>query len=138
MGDAVSDAAGSGLVVLGTLAILVACSLAPILWPAVVALRRRPALPRRGLFVFVVGTLCHGTLGLLATLIVLPVSALLVHVVPQLEAASAHSGEPIASIVRLVAEYWWVAYSPALLVLAVAMTRWLAARWARIVSAMAG
>ncbi len=138
MGDAVPDAAGSGLVMLGTLAILVTCSLAPVLWPAVVALRRRPTLPRRGLFVFVVGALCHGTLGLLATLIVLPVSALLVHVVPQLEAASAHSGGPIASIARLVAEYWWAAYSPALLVLAVAMTRWLAARWARIVSAMAG
>jgi len=133
MNDAVS---GSGLVLPGVLAVLVACSLAPIFWPVAVALRR-PTLPRRGLFVFVVAALCHGTLGLLAALIVLPVSALLVYVVPQVEAAGAHSGGPIASIARLVAEYWWIAYGPVLVVLAVTMTRWLAARWTRIVSAMA-
>ncbi|MBA8886818.1 hypothetical protein FHW12_001009 [Dokdonella fugitiva] len=134
MNDAVS---GSGLVLPGVLAALFACSLAPIFWPAAVAVRRRPTLPRRGLFVFVVAALCHGTLGVLAALIVLPVSALLVYVVPQVEAAGAHSGEPIASIARLVAEYWWIAYGPALVVLAGTMTRWLAARWTRIVSAMA-
>lgn len=68
------------------------CVLAPVLYPMLVAIHRRPVLPRRAVFVIVVAALCHGAMGLIDAVIVVPISAVLVYVTPQFEATGVYAG----------------------------------------------
>jgi hypothetical protein len=112
------------------------CVLAPAVYAAFVVLRRRPVLPRRTLFVLVVSSLCYGLFFLFSLALELPAAAFTVYIAPQLQAAGYYAGQPFTTLAGFLAENWWFVLGPTLLILAVAVTHYLARRWAGIVAAL--
>lgn len=110
-------------------------SFSPLWWPAIVAWRSRPLLPRRGLFVGVVAALVYGVFSFLAFAILLPVEVYGIFVAPQLELSGVAVGAPLLRVTGFVTDYWWLLIPPTQLVLTWYVTRKLKARWAHICSA---
>ena len=110
-------------------------SFAPLWWPAIVAWRARPALPRRWLFICVVAALVYGVFTFLAFAIILPVEAYSIFVAPQLEDAGIAPGVAVIRVFRFVTDFWWLLIPPTQLLLIWYITRQLQAKWAHICSA---
>ena len=124
----------SALLILVALA-YVLLSFAPLWWPAIVAWRTRPALPRRLLFIGVCAALVYGVFSFLAFALIIPVEAYGIFVAPQLEESGIAVGAPVLLVSGFVAEYWWLLIPPTQLGLTWYVTRQLKARWAHILAA---
>lgn len=110
-------------------------SFAPVWWPAIVARRARPTLPRRWLFVGVVAALVYGVFSFLAFAFLLPIEVYGIYIAPQLEEAGIANGSSLLQISGFFAEYWWVLVPPTQLVLTWYVTKSVKARWAHICAA---
>ena len=115
----------------------IVCILAPMLWSGFVALRQRPLLPRRVLFVSTVTVISYGVWGFVGWALELPISAYLIYIAPQLERCCHFSGS-FTRIGGFLAQYFWLGMGPALLITSFVVTRYLARRWERIVDALRG
>ncbi|WP_242165639.1 hypothetical protein [Lysobacter sp. M15] len=133
------EAFGPKLVVLLTLAAAAwfALTLAPVIWPAVRAFRKKTALPRPWLFVSTVAALTYGALFLALFVLLIPAEAYAVYIAPSLESMGQPYGKSLVRATRFVANYWWVLLPPAQLAVTVLLTRRLASKWAGICSALA-
>ena len=114
------------------------CAVSPILYSAVVVLRHRPVLPRRVLFVCLVGVLSYGSVSCASYLLNVPIAAYLRFVAPRLEASGHYSGEPFASAGAELVRYWFFAACFALPLFGIAVTSYLKKRWQLIVEALRG
>ena len=132
------DAFGPKLIALMSIVALayVLLTFAPLWWPAIVAWRARPALPRPWLFIGVVAALVYGVFSFLAFAIILPVEAYGIFVVPQLEDAGiAPPGVPVIRVFGIVVDSWWLLIPLTQLFLTWYITRQLQAKWHHICSA---
>lgn len=107
-------------------------SFAPVLWPAIIAWRTRPSLPRRWLFVGVVAALVYGVFSFLAFAIILPIEAYGIFVAPQLEESGVASGSSLLRASGFAAEYWWLIVPPLQLALTWYVTQRLKTQWTHI------
>lgn len=130
--EAIGDA---GLAVLGS-AIVACVYLWPFLWPAMRARRHR--LPRRGRFVMVAACACIGAIALFEILLVYPLSAYMLHVAPPLQEAGLAYGHWLRAPVFAINAYAFAWIPLAEIVISAGLTRWLAARWPAICSALRG
>ena len=110
-------------------------SLVPILWPAFLARRAGPQMPRRALFVSVVAALVYGAFSFLAFAVILPVEVYRIFVAPQLAEAGVAHGAPALSVTGFIREYWWLLIPAAQLVLTWHITKHLMERWPHICAA---
>ena len=110
-------------------------SFAPVWWPAIVAHRSRPTLPRRLLFVGVVAALVYGVFSFLLFAVLLPIEVYGIYIAPQLEEAGFANGSALLQISGFFAEYWWILVPPTQLVLTWYVTKAVKARWAHICAA---
>ena len=111
-------------------------SLAPILWPAIVAWRVRPTLPRRRMFVAIVAMLVYGATTLLFVAVILPFQVFAIYLAPQLEAAGLAPDANLLGFGRYVLSYWWVIVPPVQLGLTWYVSRKLSAKWRHICAAL--
>ncbi len=114
-----------------------ALSFAPVWWPAIVAWRARPTLPRKALFVGVTAALVYGTLLFLALAVFVPVLLYGVYVAPQLEASRVPGGTSVLRVAGFVNDYWGWLVPPIQLALTWYLTRTLSGRWVHICAALA-
>jgi hypothetical protein len=112
-------------------------TLAPAIWPAFRAFRKKTALPRPWLFVSTVAALTYGALFLAIFVLLIPAEAYAVFIAPQLEAMGQPYGKSLVRVTRFIAAYWWLMLPPAQLAVTVLLTRRLANNWAGICSALA-
>lgn len=133
------EAFGPRLVAFMTLFAIVygALSFAPVWWPAIVAWRARPTLPRKALFVGVTAALVYGTLLFLALAVFVPVLLYGVYVAPQLEASRVPGGTSVLRVAGFVNDYWGWLVPPIQLALTWYLTRTLSGRWVHICAALA-
>ena len=110
-------------------------SFAPVLWPAFVAWRNRPDLPRPVAFVAVVAALVYGAFSFIGFSVLLPVEAYGVFVAPSLEASGATYGAGMLRVSRFFTEYWWLLVPPIQLGLTWFITGQVGRRWQHICSA---
>jgi len=110
-------------------------SLAPVIWPAFLAGRAGPVMPRRVLFVAVVAALVYGALSFLAFAVILPVEVYGIFVAPQLHEAGISYGAPVLSVTGFIRTYWWLLTPASQLALTWCITRRLMGRWAHICAA---
>jgi hypothetical protein len=110
-------------------------SFAPVLWPAMVVRRVRPALPRRLLFVVVVAALVYGVFSFIAFAILLPIEVYGIYIAPQLEEAGIANGSALLQISGFLADNWWILVPPTQLILTWYVTKIVKARWAYICAA---
>ncbi len=110
-------------------------SFAPVLWPAIVARRVRPTLPRRWLFVGVVAALVYGVFSFLAFAVLLPIEVYGIYIAPQLEEAGFANSSSLLQFSGFLADYWWVLVPPTQLLLTWYVTKSVKARWAHICAA---
>ena len=115
---------------------LVAC--APLWWPTFIALRRRPQLPRRLLFVGVVAGLSYGTVVPFYFLLAFPAGIYSLFVAPSLQQMGHSYSKLVVVVAQHVEQYGWLALPPLLLVLTFELTRQLAKRWPRICDGLHG
>jgi len=111
-------------------------SLAPVLWPAWRAFRRRDRLPRPFLFVGVVTGLSYGVMSFYVFTFAVPVETYTVFIAPQLQEAGIPHGEALVRMSNWVTDYWWVPSPLMLLAATVWLTAWLARRWDRVCDAL--
>lgn len=110
-------------------------TLAPVIWPAILARRAGPQMPRRTLFVAVVAVLVYGVFSFLAFVVILPIEVFGIFVAPPLEEAELAYGEQVLSITGFVREYWWLLVPVTQLVLTWRITKHLIGRWSYICAA---
>lgn len=111
---------------------------APLWWPALIALRSRPKLPRQLLFVGVVAALSYGIVFLPLCALVLPAGIYSLFVAPGLQQMAHPYGAPIVSITQYIEQYGWLVLPPALLVFTFILTHKLAKFWSRICESFRG
>lgn len=112
-------------------------SLAPIIWPAIRAFRRKRRLPRPWLFTAVVAALAYGSVCLVVAVVVIPVEAYVVFLAPQLQEMGQSYGKWLVSSARFIGNWWWVVLPPGVLAATIVLTRKLAEKWSGICSALA-
>jgi len=110
----------------------------PLWWSAFIALRRRPNLPRRLLFVGVVAGLSYGIVFLFLFALALPAGIYSLFVAPSLQQVGHPYGALIVSITQYIEQYGWLALPPVLLVLTFTLTHKLAKLWSRICAGLSG
>jgi hypothetical protein len=111
---------------------------APLWWPTFIALRRRPQLPRRLLFVGVVAGLSYGIIFLSYFLLGFPAEIYSLFVAPSLQQMGHSPSKLVVTVAQYVEQYGWFAMPPLLLVLTFALTNKLAKRWHRICDGLHG
>src|SRR5688500_9987132 len=97
-------------------------SFAPVIWPAICALRHKNRLQRPWLFITAVACLTYGFFNFLIVALLRPAVAYSVFVAPSLEAAGRLYGPWLVQITRWVTDYWWIALPPIQLFLTVFVT----------------
>lgn len=119
MGMEALEAFGPGLVAFMALFAVVygVLSFAPVWWPALVAWRARPRLPRKALFVGVTAALVYGTCLFLALAVLVPVLLYGVYVAPQLEASRVLGGTSDLRVAGFVNTYGVLLVAPVQLAL---------------------
>ena len=113
-------------------------SLTPIVYSSYVAVRTKPELPRRALFVAVAAGLIYGLLVLFLFLVSLPLSAFGVYIAPQLEAAGQlpQTGQWLVAVWRVIADWGWFVIPAVLSISSFKLPRYLAPRWHGIVAGL--
>lgn len=109
-------------------------ALAPVWWPAIRVFRSRPRLPRPVLFVAVVACLVYGVFFLLGFVVLLPLEAYRVFLLPELDPAGGTQGHWLTTSLDWVSDYGWIVVVIAELALTIQLTRTLAPRWAHLCS----
>ncbi len=106
-------------------------SLMPILYSILVAVRTKPALPRRFLFVSAVVLLSYGLLIFFLFVVSLPLSAYSIFIAPQLEAVGelSRAGRWLAASSRFISQWGWFVIPLVLSISAVILSRYLVVRW---------
>jgi hypothetical protein len=107
-------------------------ALAPVWWPALHARRRTPRLPRPFLFVGTAAALVYGVSTFIMLAILLPMSAVRIFLVPELDQAGVGYAMPLGHVSNLFYEHGWIMIVPMELLLTWHVTRRLAGRWAHI------
>ena len=98
-------------------------SLAPIIWPATRAFRRKRRLPRPWLFTAVVAALTYGFVYLVVAVVAIPVEAYVVFLAPQLQEMGQPYGKWLVSSARFIGGWWWVVLPPAVLAATIVLTQ---------------
>lgn len=112
-------------------------TLAPIIWPAFRAFRRKHRLQRPWLFTAVVAALTYGSVYLVVAIVAIPVEAYVLFLAPQLQEMGQPYGKWIVTSSRVIDEWWWTVLPPAVLASTVVLTRKLASKWPGICTALA-
>ena len=110
----------------------------PVLLALFAVWRQRKTMPRRVLFV---GTVMGATYGLLVVFLMaicVPISAFLVFIVPALKDQGYLKNSIFLSVADFVVAWWWALLPFAVLLPAIFISRYFAARWDRIVEALHG
>jgi hypothetical protein len=104
-------------------------SLFPVVYPTLVALRRKPVMPRRLLFISVVVGLSYGCLVFFQFVIVIPLDAFGTYIAPQLKEVGELPaiGQWSLEILDKLDVWWWKLVVPLILAaVAFKLTRYLA------------
>jgi hypothetical protein len=110
----------------------------PVLLALFAAWRQRKTMPRRVLFV---GTVMGATYGLLVVFLMaicVPISAFLIFIVPALKDQGYLKNSVFLAVADFVVAWWWALLPFAVLLPAIFISRYFAARWSRIVEALHG
>ena len=113
-------------------------SLAPIAYSTLVALRTKPPLPRRVLFVGTVSTLCYGLLVSFLILLSIPLAAFRNYIVPTLAAEDDLTtlDRWLANLSDFISQWGWFVVPLILAATAFYLSRYLSIRWPQIVIAL--
>jgi hypothetical protein len=112
---------------------------APLLFSGFVALRRRSIMKRRVLFIGTVMMVTYGFLFLVVAAVGVPVGAFVIFFVPALiSLGHIETGSLLLSTVDAIAQWWWVALPPALVLASFLVTRYLSRRWNKIAETLDG
>lgn len=110
----------------------------PVLLALFAVWRQRKTMSRRVLFV---GTVMGATYGLLVVFLMaicVPISAFLVFIVPALKDQGYLKNSVFLAVADFVVAWWWALLPFAVLLPAIFISRYFAARWSRIVEALHG
>jgi hypothetical protein len=110
----------------------------PVLLALFTVWRQRKTMPRRILFV---GTVMGATYGLLVVFLMaicVPISAFLVFIVPALKDQGYLKNSVFLALADFAVAWWWALLPFAVLLPAIFVSRYFAARWSRIVEALHG
>ena len=112
--------------------------LVPVLLSSIVAVRAKPALPRRLLFVSVVAGLSYGLLLFFFVGVLVPLGAFSTFIAPQLEAIGELPvvGRWFVSASRAIDSWYWFVVPFVLSASSIWLTRFLAARWHQLTLAL--
>jgi hypothetical protein len=119
-------------------AIVLLCVLFPVLYAVQLALKVKPTLPRRALFVWVVTSLSYGSLMFFLFAISLPLQLYSVYVAPQLQFSGYAYGHWLIAFQDFVMGYGFVLLPVVLAVTSSFGSRYLARRWTRVVGSLSG
>lgn len=111
---------------------------APLIFAGFVALRRGTAMRRRLLFVVTASTLSYGFLLLLFLAVWIPVSAVMVFVIPTLRFNGYFEPALFTAVAEFMFTYWQLLLPLAIAVEAWLVVRYLAPRWNRVADALSG
>lgn len=110
-------------------------SFSPVLWPALLAYRRRSWLPRPFLFVFTVAAIVYGALSFVGFALLLPIEVYGIFVAPPLEASGVPVGAPVLKVSGFLVDYWWLIVPPTYLIFTWLVTTYVGRRWQHICAA---
>ena len=110
----------------------------PFLWPAVISFRKSPVLPHRLKLCGLVGLLVYGVFTAISLCVGIPIEAILIYIVPQLEFSGHLEGSLVLKAIRFVYSYIWLLIPVLLVVLTIIITRLISSRWQRLVIAWSG
>ena len=113
-------------------------ALMPVLYPAFLAARTKPVIPRRILFVVAATCMSYGLLALFVLLVSWPLQLYSLFVAPQLQDAGRFYGAWLVAGGHFFTSSSWFALPVALVVASVLVSRYLARRWPRVVCALSG
>lgn len=111
---------------------------APLIFSAIVAVRRRTTMRRKFLFVGSVVALTYGLLLVFLVTICVPVSAFMIYVAPSLRFNGYLEDSWFIAVADFAVEWWWLILPPVFIAAALVTTRYLAKRWNAIVDALQG
>lgn len=124
------------LFVLGVAALYVLVALLPALYATFLALRTRPVLPRRLLFVGVVSLMSYGALVLLFLLVGMPIQLYMVYVESRLTELSHVDGSWQLALYNVMTSWGLLTLLIVIAVFSVILARYLVRRWDRVVRAL--
>lgn len=110
----------------------------PVLLALVVVWRQRKSMRRRILFVGTVMGATYGFLVVFFMAVCVPISAFLIFIVPALREQGYFENSAFVNFANFIATWWWVFLPFVILIPAIFITRYFAARWNRIVEALHG
>jgi hypothetical protein len=108
----------------------------PVLFALAVAWRQRKTMRRRILFVGTVMGATYGFIVLFFLAVFVPVSAFMVFVAPALASHGVLENALIFPVTRFAADWWWAILPLVILIPAIFISLYLAARWNRIAEAI--
>ena len=113
-------------------------AITPLLYSAFVALRTRPLIPRRILFVAVITGMSYGFMLLFAILVTLPLEAFSTFIAPQLQAIGhlPRFGLWLAEISQALSSWGWFVIPLVDAIASIWFTRYLVRRWPQVVASL--
>ena len=112
------------------------CVLFPILFPILLAFRRRLAMERKLLFLFTVSTICYGSVAFVAWGLQLPAALYTNFVAPQMENDGRFVATSVTHASRFLDLYGFLVYPVATAGFALVIGSYLSGRWNRVVAAL--
>ena len=112
------------------------CVLFPILFPILLAFRRRLAIERKLLFLFTASTICYGSVAFVSWALQLPAALYTNFVAPQMENDGRFVATSVTHASRFLDLYGFLVYPVATAGLALAIGSYLSGRWNRVAAAL--
>jgi hypothetical protein len=112
------------------------CVLFPILFPILLAFRRRLAIQRKLLFLFTASAICYGSVAFVAWALQLPAAFYTIFVAPQMENDGRFVATSVTHAVRFMDLYGFLVYPVATAAFALVIGLYLSGRWNRVVAAL--
>jgi hypothetical protein len=126
------------VLIAGVSALVLIAVLFPILCAALFALRARPPIPRRFIFVVVTACLSYGLLFLFIVTVSIPLQLYTLFVAPPLQQAGRAYGPWLVSLGDFLASWGWLILPLVLAIASIAISRYLVQRWPKIIIALGG
>jgi hypothetical protein len=110
--------------------------MSPLVFSAIVVVRRRATMKRKLLFVGTVTVVTYGAFLMLFAVAFLPVGAFVIFLVPALKELGYFDESYALAVASFVANWWWLILPPTIAVVAISVTEYLDRRWNGIVNAL--
>jgi hypothetical protein len=112
------------------------CVFSPVIYSCFVALRHKPSLPRKKLFIVTITSITYGFFIFIYLAFSIPVEFYLNSIAPSIRHSGHYYGQPFVAIADFIITYGWLIIGFLLLCTAIVLTQYLRKRWAAVVNAI--